>query len=95
MTKADIAQIIHQDTDLNKRNVLLVIDSMLNKISSTLSSGENVQISGFGHFTIREKSARIARNPKTGAPAEVSARRVVTFRPSLQFKQAMLEKDVS
>lgn len=93
MTKADIADMIHQNTELNKTNSLLVIDSLLNKISSTLCAGENVQISGFGHFMVREKPSRMARNPKTGEAAEVCARSVVTFRPSRYFKQAVLEKD--
>lgn len=95
MTKADIAQKIQQSTGLKKQTSALLVESILNKISHTLMKGENVQISGFGHFIVREKAARMGRNPKTGEAAEISARRVVTFRPSQAFKQVLLEQGES
>ncbi|MDQ6994207.1 MAG: integration host factor subunit alpha [Mariprofundaceae bacterium] len=95
MTKVDIAHNIQQATGLNKQTSLFLINQLLKKISDTLNAGENVQISGFGHFIVREKSARMARNLNTGEAVEVSARRVVIFRPSQTFKQALLEKDAS
>ncbi|MDQ6974570.1 MAG: integration host factor subunit alpha [Mariprofundaceae bacterium] len=95
MTKADIAHTIQQHAKLNKTTSIRLIDSIFNHISHTLITGENVKISGFGHFIVREKSARMGRNPKTGEAAEISARRVVTFRPSQAFKQVLLEKGES
>jgi len=93
MTKADIIHIIQQDIGLNKKTSQVVIDSILGKISRTLITGEDVKISSFGHFIVREKSARIGRNPRTGQTAEISARKVVTFRPSKIFKQSLLKND--
>jgi len=94
MTKADIIFNVHQHIGLNKKTSQMLVESVLNKISSTLIAGENIQISGFGHFMVREKSARMGRNPKTGQAAEISARRVITFRPSKSFKQGLLDRDV-
>jgi len=93
MTKVDIARVIQQDVGLKHAKSIQLIDSILNKISNTLQSSEDVQISGFGRFSVHEKSARMGRNPRTGEQAEISARRVVTFRPSSSFKQALLEND--
>ncbi|MDQ6991083.1 MAG: integration host factor subunit alpha [Mariprofundaceae bacterium] len=93
MTKVDIAHIIQQTVELNKQTSMFLIDCVLNKISDTLNTGENVQISGFGHFLVREKEARVGRNLNTGEAAEISARRVVIFRPSQIFKQALLDND--
>lgn len=93
MTKADIVRTLHQQVGLSKTMSQTVIDSILDKVSSTLNAGEDVQISSFGHFMVRQKSARIGRNPRTGQRAEITARHVITFRPSKNFKQSLLEKD--
>jgi len=95
MTKNDIARTIHQKVGLKNNHAITLIDSVLNKVSNTLISGQSVKLSGFGHFIVREKAARMGRNPRTGETAEITARQVVTFRPSRSFKQALLEKDVA
>ena len=58
-----------------------MVESFFGTIRSTLASGEDVKLSGFGNFTLHEKRARPGRNPKNGEPVEITARRVVTFRP--------------
>ena len=64
-----------------------LVDTLFDTIRSTLAAGENVKLSGFGNFTLREKRARPGRNPKNGEPVEITARRVVTFRASQLVKE--------
>jgi len=93
MTKMDIASIMHAELGIKQITSKALVDSILNKLSETLQAGEDVKIPSFGNFTVRHKSARIGRNPRTGESAEISSRQVVVFRPSRQFKQALLDND--
>ncbi len=88
-TKADIAKHIQEATGLKKPEAAEVTDKVLQHICDTLIAGEEVKISGFGHFMLREKSARMGRNPRTGEAAEIDARSVVVFRPSHLLKKAV------
>jgi Bacterial nucleoid DNA-binding protein len=66
----------------------LIVSCFCKLIIQSLASGENVELSGFGKFILREKSERVGRNPKTGQPALISARRVVTFKASRKIKKS-------
>ena len=87
ITKADIANTLFEELGLNKREAKEFVELFFEKIRESLESGESVKLSGFGGFTIREKSSRPGSNPKTGETVPVSARRVVTFRASQKVKE--------
>ena len=69
-----------------------VVDVVFDEICESLINGEEVKFAGFGTFKILEKNARMGRNPKTGASAVISARRVVSFRPSTEFRERVATK---
>ena len=82
LTKADIVQIITQETGLPKNKSGHIIEQLLEIMKDTLASGDDVLISGFGKFCVRDKSERRGRNPSTGDDMMLPARRVVTFKCS-------------
>ncbi len=86
LTKADLAERLHEELGLNKREVKDIVELFFDEIRSSLESGNQVKISGFGNFDLRDKSQRPGRNPKTGEEIPISARRVVTFRPGQKLK---------
>ena len=86
LTKADLAERLHEELGLNKREVKDIVELFFDEIRSALESGNQVKISGFGNFDLRDKSQRPGRNPKTGEEIPISARRVVTFRPGQKIK---------
>lgn len=93
MTKAEIAQSVHDRVGLSKKESGQIVESVLDIIRQTLTQGEDVKLSGFGHFIVREKHARRGRNPKTGDEITISSRRVVTFRASHLLKQKIIGGD--
>ena len=86
ITKAELSDALFDHVGLNKREAKDLIDSFFETVSSSLDSGVDVKISGFGNFLLREKSARPGRNPKTGELVPILARRVVTFHASQKLK---------
>jgi integration host factor subunit alpha len=86
LTKADIADQLFEELGLNKREAKEVVDLFFERIRQSLESGEQVKLSGFGNFDLRDKTQRPGRNPKTGEEIPISARRVVTFRPGQKLK---------
>ncbi len=82
LTKADIVERIFKEVGLNKKEAAEMVDMVFDVIKDTLGKGEKVKISGFGNFSIRDKSTRMGRNPQTGDSMEISARRVLTFKAS-------------
>lgn len=86
ITRNDLADCLRDRFGLTATDAYKMIDVIFEEISESLINGEQVKFSGFGTFKILTKSARIGRNPKTGVPAVISARRVVTFRPSTEFR---------
>jgi integration host factor subunit alpha len=86
LTKADIADRLFEDVGLNKREAKEFVDAYFEAIREALEKGENVKLSGFGNFQLREKNQRPGRNPKTGEEIPISARRVVTFRPGQKLR---------
>lgn len=86
LTKAEIADCLFDEVGLNKREAKEFVDSFFEAIRVALENGDNVKLSGFGNFQLREKSERPGRNPKTGEEIPISARRVVTFRPGQKLR---------
>jgi integration host factor subunit alpha len=86
LTKADIAEKLFDDLGLNKREAKEIVELFFEEIKRSLESGEQVKISGFGKFELRDKSGRPGRNPKTGEEIPITPRRVVTFRTGQKLK---------
>ena len=86
LTKADIADRLFNEVGLNKREAKEFVDAYFEIIRQALENGENVKLSGFGNFQLRDKNQRPGRNPKTGEEIPISARRVVTFRPGQKLR---------
>jgi len=93
VTKAEIANIIHERVGLSKKESAQIVEAVLSQIKEALADGEDVKLSGFGHFIVRAKHARRGRNPKTGEDITIASRRVVTFRASQLLKQKLFEAD--
>ncbi|MCG6939771.1 MAG: integration host factor subunit alpha [Thiohalocapsa sp.] len=86
LTKADMAEHLYEELGLNKREAKEVVESFFEEIRAALEQGEQVKLSGFGNFDLRQKKQRPGRNPKTGEEIPITARRVVTFRPGQKLK---------
>ncbi len=86
MTKADIIENIYEKVGISKKETSNVVQSIFDIIKDTLEDGENVKVSGFGNFTVRSKKTRRGRNPQTGEEITISARKVITFKPSNVLK---------
>jgi integration host factor subunit alpha len=86
LTKAWIAVRLHEELGLNKREAKDLVEGFFEEMRRALEMGEQVKLSGFGNFDLRSKSRRPGRNPKTGEPIPITARRVVTFRPGQKLK---------
>ena len=86
LTKADLAEMLFNDLGLNKREAKEMVELFFEEIRSSLENNEEVKLSGFGNFDIRDKKSRPGRNPKTGEEVAVTARRVVTFKPRHTLK---------
>lgn len=90
MTKADIIEAVYEKVGgFSKKEAAETVESVFNQIKETLERGEKIKISGFGNFIVREKKARIGRNPQTGEEITISARRVLTFKPSQVLKNIL------
>ena len=86
LTKADMAEKLYEELGLNKREAKEIVEMFVEEIRSALEAGNQVKLSGFGNFDLRDKNQRPGRNPKTGEEIPISARRVVTFRPGQKLK---------
>ena len=86
LTKAEIAEKLYEELGLNKREAKEIVEIFFEEIRTALESGNQVKLSGFGNFDLRDKNQRPGRNPKTGEEIPISARRVVTFRPGQKLK---------
>ncbi len=80
LTKADMAESLFNELGLHRTEARELVDSYFEELIASLAVGENVRLSGFGNFHLRDKSERPGRNPKTGENVLIAARRVVTFR---------------
>jgi len=86
LTRADLADAINRKLGFSRSEALEMVESILEHMSAALENGENVKISGFGTFLLRDKAERIGRNPKTGIEVPITPRRVLTFRASQMLK---------
>ena len=86
VTRAHLAETIFAQVGLSRNESADLLESILEKISGALESGQSVKISGFGTFSVRQKGKRIGRNPKTGEEVPILPRRVLVFRPSHVLK---------
>ena len=89
VTKADIVEKVYSKIGFSKKEAAELVELVFDNLKVVLVKGEKVKISGFGNFLVRGKNERVGRNPQTGEQIKISARRVLTFRPS-QVLKAML-----
>ncbi|OGW35290.1 MAG: integration host factor subunit alpha [Nitrospirae bacterium GWC2_56_14] len=92
MTKADIIEAVQATLRLSKTECAELVESVFETVKSTLASGEDVKITGFGNFMVRSKAARRGRNPRTGEEITIQARKILTFKPSLILRQYVAGK---
>lgn len=90
LTRADLAESLHQEIGLSRSDSAQVVEQILVEMCEALSRGENVKISGFGTFVLRDKGERIGRNPKTGVEVPIAPRRVLTFRASQMMRDRIV-----
>lgn len=86
LTRMDLADAVHSQVGLSRNESADLVESVLGHVSDALVAGQSVKISSFGTFSVREKAARVGRNPKTGQEVPIHPRRVLTFRPSHLMK---------
>ena len=86
VTKAELVERLHLDLGFTKLEARRLTESFFEEVSRTLERNEIVKLSGFGNFVLWSKRARIGRNPKTGVPTTITARRVVTFKPGKKLR---------
>ena len=87
MTKAEIVEMVHRSSNLSKSEALELTELVFETIKESLERGEEVKLPGFGNFSVREKKARVGRNPKTGEEMEITARKVLGFKPSQKLRE--------
>lgn len=86
LTRMDLSEAVFHEVGLSRNDSAQLVESVLDHISDALVKGEQVKISSFGTFSVRQKTARVGRNPKTGEEVPINPRRVLTFRPSHLMK---------
>ena len=91
LTRADLAESLHHQVGLSRADSARIVEQILKEMCEALSDGENVKISGFGTFVLRDKGERIGRNPKTGVEVPIAPRRVLTFRASQMMRDRIVE----
>ncbi|MGE4313502.1 MAG: integration host factor subunit alpha [Pseudobdellovibrionaceae bacterium] len=89
VTRADLADALYHELGLSRNESADLVDAVFEEVSEALAAGDNVKISSFGSFTLREKKQRIGRNPKTGVEVPISPRTVLVFRASHILKEKM------
>jgi DNA-binding protein HU-beta len=89
MTKSELVRVLAEDFELPRRQMNEIVEGMLDKITEVLKSGDKVALTPFGQFRIRDRAARIARNPQTGEPVNVPAKRVLKFTAGRTLKDAV------
>lgn len=95
LTRMDLSEAIVRNVGLSRNESADMVETVLNYMSDALVEGDQVKISSFGTFSIRDKAARVGRNPKTGEEVPISPRRVLTFRPSHLLKERVADGNKS
>ena len=91
LTRMDLAEAVFREVGLSRSECSQLVESVLDHVSEALVRGEQVKISSFGTFGVRDKGARVGRNPKTGEEVPIAPRRVLTFRPSHLMKDRVAD----
>jgi DNA-binding protein HU-beta len=89
MNKTELINAVAESTDLSKKDATKAVDAVFESITSALTSGDKVQLIGFGNFEVRERAARKGRNPQTGEEIEIAASKVPAFKPGKALKDAV------
>src|SRR5688500_8160414 len=92
LTRAGIAEVLHREVGLSRADSANLVEQILGHMCAALTNGQNVKISGFGSFVLRDKGERIGRNPKTGVEVPIAPRRVLTFRASQMMRDRIVEE---
>ena len=95
MTKAELVEEVARASELNKRDAEVIVETVFDSIIHALHKGEKVELRGFGSFRTRERGPRRGRNPKTGEPVDVPAKRVPYFKPGKELKEFFTDSDKS
>lgn len=90
LTRADLAEALHREVGLSRIDSSKLVEQILDHMCDSLARGENVKISGFGTFVLRDKGERVGRNPKTGVEVPIAPRRVLTFRASQMMRERIV-----
>ena len=89
ITRADVAETIYEEIGLSRKDSNDILDMILDEIVKELSNGNDVKLSSFGTFSLRQKKERSGRNPKTGVEAIISPRKVISFKPSQTMRKTI------
>ena len=93
LTRADLAEMLHERIGLPRSQCAQIVEQVIAHMCGALAEGENVKISGFGTFVLRDKGERVGRNPKTGIEVPIAPRRVLTFRASQMMRDRIVKAD--
>ena len=93
MTKAELVEDVARAAELTKKDAERLVEIVFESIIETLNQGEKIELRGFGSFRVRERGARRGRNPKTGDPVDIPAKRVPYFKPGKEMKELINEQD--
>jgi integration host factor subunit beta len=94
MTKAELVEEVARAAELTKKDSEVVVDEVFKNIIQALNRGEKIELRGFGSFRVRQRDARRGRNPKTGAPVDIPAKRVPYFKPGKELKELINDKEI-
>jgi len=92
MNKNDLAVLAMERHELSRKDAIAMLDALFQDIQDAVTSGDTVKIPGFGQFKVRDRAARMGRNPQTGAPVKIAAKRVFKFMPAKALKDAVMSK---
>ena len=95
MTKADLVEEVSRVTELTRKDSEVIVDTLFDSVIKALKTGDKLEVRGFGSFRVRQRNARVGRNPKTGEKVEVPAKRVPYFKPSKELKDLINEDGTS
>ncbi len=87
MTKADLVERVAKEAEMTKKDAEQLVEIIFESIIGSLNKGEKIELRGFGSFRVRERDARKGRNPKSGAPVDIPAKRVAYFKPGKELKE--------
>jgi integration host factor subunit beta len=95
MTKADLVEEVAKVTELTRKDSEVIVDTLFESVIKALKTGDKLEVRGFGSFRVRQRNARVGRNPKTGEKVEVPAKRVPYFKPSKELKDLINDGSVA